>query len=214
MAIATPQTPIQSPAEIPLLRRARPMLVSLALAIIGVLLLVAALLTLAGGTGQLALFYAFLSGFFLLTTAVRMTNNNRVVLLRALYMLAVGVAGGIVALLDLLAFTNENQTGILWVFFALAALYVAIFYLISALKSDPLANVFYFINAAVIVLGIGALLYFIGVKAFSPFIGPQHVPTGTVGPVNIVDFFTSSVWRPLTDFGSDQKPSAGAWPLI
>src|ERR1051326_8437539 len=123
MAIATPQTPIQSPAEIPLLRRARPMLVSLALAIIGVLLLVAALLTLAGGTGQLALFYAFLSGFFLLTTAVRMTNNNRVVLLRALYMLAVGVAGGIVALLDLLAFTNENQTGILWVFFALAALY-------------------------------------------------------------------------------------------
>ncbi len=217
MAIQAPPTPIQSPAETPLLRRARPLLISSAAAIIGLLLLVAAVLTLAGGVGQLALFYGVLGGYFLFTAAARVVGGKGIVLARAIYMLAVGAVAVVMwAFNTLTAQTADSSTdAILWIFFALVALYVGFFYLISALKSDPLANVFYFINAAVIVLGMIALLYFIGAKMFLPFVGPQNLNTGgTVPAVNIIDFLTRSNWYPAPDPGTNIPPTAGAWPLI
>ncbi|HEY7355555.1 MAG TPA: phosphate ABC transporter permease subunit PstC [Ktedonobacterales bacterium] len=217
MALATPPTPVQSQAETAFSRLARPMLVSFASAIIGLALLVTAALTLAGGVGQLALFYGVLGGYFLLTAAVRMFGGKAIVLARASYMIAAGGVGVVLWALNTLAFqtADSSQNAILWIFFALAALYVGFFYLISALKSDPLANVFYLINAAVIVLGMGALLYFIGAKMFTPFMGPQNVTTGgTVPAVNIIDFLTRSNWLPAPDPGTGIKPAAGAWPLI
>ncbi len=217
MAIATSPTPIQNPAETPLLRRVRPLLVSFAFAILGLLLLVAAVLTLAGGVGQLALFYGVLGGFFLFIAAVPIVGGKSIELARAIYMLAVGGVGVVMWVLNTLVIhaADSSQNAVLWIFFAGAALYIGFFYLIAALKSDPLANAFYLINTAVIVVGMGALLYFIGVKMFLPFIGPQNVSTGgTVPAVNIINFLTQSRWIPAPDPGTGIAPTAGAWPLI
>ena len=217
MAIATPPTPIQNPAETPLLRRVRPLLASSAAATIGLLLVVAAALTLAGGVGQLALFYGVLGGYFLFTAAVRMVGGKAIEMARAVYMVAAGGVGVVMWTLNTLTIhaADSSQNAILWIFFALAALYVGVFYLIAALKSDPLANIFYFVNAAVIVLGMVALLYFIGAKMFAPFVGAQNVTTGgTVPAVNIIDFLTRSNWNPAPDPGTGIPPTSGAWPLI
>ncbi|HLV98800.1 MAG TPA: phosphate ABC transporter permease subunit PstC [Ktedonobacterales bacterium] len=217
MAIATPPTPIQNPTETPLLRRVRPLLVSFAAALIGLLLVLAAVLTLAGGVGQLALFYGVLGGYFLFTAAVRIVGGKTILLARAVYMVVAGAVGVVMWILNTLVIqaADSSQNAILWIFFALAALYVGVFYLISVLKSDPLANIFYFVNAAVIVLGIVALFYFIGAKMFLPFFGAQNVSTGgTVPAVNIIDFLTRSNWDPAPDPGTGIQPSAGAWPLI
>ena len=215
MAVATPPAPIRSPAETPVLRRARPALITLAILIVAVLFFLEATVTLASGSGQMGLFLALTGGYFLFTAAARLFNSSKPVqLARASYTLVAGVVGAVVTLLSFTTFAGASQTGILWLFFTLIALYVAFFHYISAIKNDSLASGFYLLNAAVLVIGIAALLYFIGVKTLDPFLGPQVTPGGKVPPLNIITFLTSDTWRPAVDLGVDQKPVAGAWPLI
>jgi phosphate ABC transporter permease protein PstC/phosphate ABC transporter permease subunit PstA len=214
MAIATPPTPIQSPAETALLRRARPALLTLLLVLVALFFLVEAAQALAGSNGQQALFLALLGGYVAITAALRLASGKMLEQVRSTYTFAVALIAAAMGITDLSGAIN-NQAAILWFFFAAFAGYLAFFHWIGALKSDRLANIFYLLNAAVLVVGIASLLYFIGVKMFSPFIGQQHTDSGQiVGPVNIIDFFTSSKYQPITESGTGQLPTAGAWPLI
>ena len=217
MAIATPPTPIQSPAETSFLRRARPALVSLVIAIVALWLLVSAALAGVGGAGLWALFLGVIGGYLFFTAAARLVSGNGIQLAQAIYTSLAGVAGLLLTVLNPLANIDgtQTQTGPLWLFFTLIALYLAFFHFVSASRKDALANAFYLLNAAVLVLGIGALLYFIGAKAFTPFVGLQDTPTGQqIPPANIISFFTGDVWRTVTDIGTTEQPVAGAWPLI
>lgn len=213
MAVATPPAPIRSPAETPVLRRARPALITLAILIVAVLCFLEATITLVNGSGQMGLFLALTGGYILFTAAARLfTSSKRVQLARATYTVVVGLVG--VGMMIVNFTSGGGQTGILWLFFTLIALYVAFFHYVSASKNDTLASGFYLLNAAVLVIGIAALLYFIGVKTLAPFIGQQVTPQGKIAPLNIISFLTGDTWRPAVDLGVDQKPVAGAWPLI
>jgi phosphate ABC transporter permease protein PstC/phosphate ABC transporter permease subunit PstA len=215
MAVATPPKPIPGPAETPVLRRARPALITLAILIVAVLFFLEATITLVSGSGQMGLFLALTGGYFLFTAAARLFNSSQPVqLARASYTLVVGVVGAVITVLSFTTFSGAGQTGILWLFFTLIALYVAFFHYVSSLKNDSLASGFYLLNAAVLVIGIAGLLYFIGVKTFDPFIGQQVTPKGNIPPLNIVTFLTGDIWRPAVDLGVSQQPVAGAWPLI
>lgn len=182
---------------------------------VAVLFFLEATITLAGGNGQMGLFLALTGGYLLFTAAARLFSSSKPAqVARATYTLVAGVVGAGITLLSFTTFSGAGQTGILWLFFTLIALYVAFFHYVSALKNDALASGFYLLNAAVLVIGIATLLYFIGVKTLNPFIGQQVTPQGKIPPANIISFLTGDTWRPLVDLGVSQKPVAGAWPLI
>ncbi|GEM_PF-17125 len=216
MAIATPPTPIHSPAETPFLRRARPAFVSLVIASVALWLLVSAVLAQAEGEWQWTLFLGLPGGYLLFTAAARLVIGNVIHLARAAYTLLACMLGAALAIANPVASIDgaPTHTGVLWTFFALFAFYAACLHLVSALKNDAFASIFYLLNAAVVVVGMGAILYFIGAKAFTPFIGMQNIPNGQVPPVNIIAFLTGDVWRPAIDLGTTEQPVAGAWPLI